>query len=139
MKSLNPINVAAAVIRRDNKILICSRKMPDQILAWEFPGGKLEPGENAGNALRRELLEELALEADILDILWMELLPDKPIKLIFIRTDIAPESAITTCEGQEFRWLPVKDLLNINLLPGDYNFAKYLLRCEKYKNYSKTP
>ncbi|MEG2076867.1 MAG: hypothetical protein RRY34_10215, partial [Victivallaceae bacterium] len=84
-------------------------------------------------------LEELALEADILDILWLEHLIDKPINLIFIRTNIAPAAKITPCEGQEFRWIPVADLLKINLLPGDFNFAKFLLRCENNKNYSNTP
>jgi 8-oxo-dGTP diphosphatase len=62
--------VVAAIITRapDNKILICQRRK-DQPLAlkWEFPGGKVEPGEEPRLALRRELQEELGIVADIGD------------------------------------------------------------------------
>lgn len=56
--------VVAAVIERDDRILICqrSRGQPHE-LKWEFPGGKLESGETPRDGLRRELLEELAIEA----------------------------------------------------------------------------
>lgn len=60
------IQVAAAVIVRDGKILIGQRPRGEWgELEWEFPGGKLEPGEDAPGALARELREELAIEADI--------------------------------------------------------------------------
>ena len=54
--------VVAALIVRDDTILICQRtKYQPMPLQWEFPGGKIEPGENAVEALVRELQEELAL------------------------------------------------------------------------------
>lgn len=60
------IQVAAAVIVRDGKILIGQRPRGEWgELEWEFPGGKLEPGEDAPIALARELREELAIEAEI--------------------------------------------------------------------------
>ena len=60
------IEVAAAVIVRDGKILIGQRPRGEWgELEWEFPGGKLEPGEDAPAALARELREELAIEAEI--------------------------------------------------------------------------
>lgn len=51
---------------REGKILICQRR-PDQPMAlqWEFPGGKIEPGESAEQALARELDEELGIKAEI--------------------------------------------------------------------------
>lgn len=58
--------VVAALIRRDGKLLICQRtKHQPMPLKWEFPGGKIEAGESAVNALVRELDEELGIQANI--------------------------------------------------------------------------
>jgi 8-oxo-dGTP diphosphatase len=60
------VHVVAAVIERDGKILIGQRKNKGRhALKWEFPGGKVEPGEERRDALARELREELAIEAEI--------------------------------------------------------------------------
>src|SRR5947209_20321288 len=56
------ITIAAAVIERDGRLLICQRKKGAALgLKWEFPGGKLEAGETAEAALARELQEELGV------------------------------------------------------------------------------
>ena len=56
--------VTAAVIERDGRILICRRRLDQQHPGkWEFPGGKLELGEEPSESLRRELREELNVEA----------------------------------------------------------------------------
>lgn len=58
--------VVAALIVRGTRILICQRtKHQPMALQWEFPGGKIEPGEEAKAALHRELDEELAIKATI--------------------------------------------------------------------------
>ena len=56
------IKVAAAVIRRGNCVFATERGYGEQKGGWEFPGGKLEPGETAKEALIREIREELATE-----------------------------------------------------------------------------
>lgn len=60
--------VVAALIVRDGKVLICQRtKYQPMPLKWEFPGGKIETGEQPHDALRRELDEELGIDASIGD------------------------------------------------------------------------
>jgi 8-oxo-dGTP diphosphatase len=58
--------VVAALILEDGKMLVCQRTRHQTMpLKWEFPGGKIENGEQPQNALRRELEEELGIDAKI--------------------------------------------------------------------------
>ncbi|MFI8416946.1 pyrimidine (deoxy)nucleoside triphosphate diphosphatase [Serratia sp. NPDC078593] len=60
------IDVVAAIIERDGKILLAQRDTnSDQAGLWEFPGGKVEPGETQPQALTRELAEELGINAQV--------------------------------------------------------------------------
>lgn len=60
------IQVTAAVIIKDKKILIAKRKKGDRLAhKWEFPGGKIEPNETPEECLQRELLEEFDIKAEI--------------------------------------------------------------------------
>jgi 8-oxo-dGTP diphosphatase len=59
-------HVVAALIFRDETVLICQRTRHQTMpLKWEFPGGKIEAGEQPRDALRRELEEELGIDASI--------------------------------------------------------------------------
>ena len=63
---LHMITVAAGIFEQDGRILICQRKRTGVFpLQWEFPGGKVEAGEDAQTCVKRELREELGVEADI--------------------------------------------------------------------------
>ncbi len=60
------LTVAAAILERGAEILVCRRRADGpHSLKWEFPGGKVEPGEEPAQALVRELREELGIEAII--------------------------------------------------------------------------
>ena len=60
--------VVAALIVKDGEILVCQRtRYQTMPLKWEFPGGKIEEGEQPRDALRRELDEELGIEAEVGD------------------------------------------------------------------------
>lgn len=61
-----PLAVTAAILWRDDRLLIARRVAPDWLAgAWEFPGGKIERGESPEDCLARELSEELALEVRV--------------------------------------------------------------------------
>jgi 8-oxo-dGTP diphosphatase len=63
---VTPKQVVAAIILRGNQVLICQRRADQPFaLQWEFPGGKQEAGESLADALRRELREELGIEATV--------------------------------------------------------------------------
>jgi len=66
MKKQSRIMVVAAVIEKGGRVLIAQRRQSDKLGGkWEFPGGKVEPDESAEQALKRELREELSIEAEI--------------------------------------------------------------------------
>lgn len=66
MSSVKRLDVVAAIIERNGKILLAQRGAgQDQAGLWEFPGGKVEPGESQPDALYRELREELAIDCRV--------------------------------------------------------------------------
>jgi 8-oxo-dGTP diphosphatase len=61
-----PLEVAAGLLRDGELVLVCQRSAAAaHPLRWEFPGGKLEPGESPESCLQRELLEELGIDATV--------------------------------------------------------------------------
>ncbi|MCO5116325.1 MAG: NUDIX domain-containing protein [Burkholderiaceae bacterium] len=102
------------LIRPDGRFLLTSRP-PGKVYAgyWEFPGGKLEPGESVEQALARELHEELGVTLDPAAITrWREQLVDYPhalVRLHFCRVT-AWQGELQMREGQSASWqrLPVQ-------------------------------
>jgi len=115
------VQVVAAVIRGcDGRVLLAQRPQhKHQGGFWEFPGGKVEPGESEVEALQRELNEELGLQAEILTplIRIQHDYPDKSVELsVWQVTRWQGESygsATQGCEGQSVAWVAPDDFLQL--------------------------
>lgn len=118
---MSRVVVAAAVIERDGRILLTQR-MPKAHLPgmWEFPGGKLEPGESAAAGLERELAEELGirvLAARPLLALRHDY-PELRVELAALLVErYAGEPA--GLEGQAVKWVRPAELYTHEMLPAD--------------------
>ncbi len=117
---MKQIEVVAALIKQENKVLATQRGYGEWKDGWEFPGGKIEAGETPEEALRREILEELAVEVEVQSRLvtveydypqfhltmhcyWCRLLKGEP----------------TLLEHEAARWLTHDQLDSVDWLPAD--------------------
>ena len=123
------MEVVAAVIERAGRILICQRKRGGRhALKWEFPGGKVEPGEGSAAALARELREELQIEAAIGPLVHAETVqyPDRPmIHLAFYRVTSFQGEPVNL-EFEQIVWEDPRNLAGYDFLEGDIEFVKKL-------------
>ena len=121
------MQVVAAVIVRNEEVLICQRKRGSRhALKWEFPGGKVEPGERFPDALARELREELEIEAKIGDQIGRHEVqyPNGPkIRLHFFRVTEFTGEPVNT-EFEQILWVPRQRLPDYDFLDGDVAFVK---------------
>lgn len=126
---MSPLIVTAALLRRENHILITKRPADKQQGGfWEFPGGKLHSDETPQQALQRELLEELDLAVEVGAIF----------EVVYHRYDWGPvlilvyecrplSDVIRNLEVSEHRWVRVEQLTDYELLPADQPIVDKLL------------
>ena len=129
MKERKSIRVAAAVIRDGDTIFATQRGYGEYKDWWEFPGGKIEPGETPQEALVREIREEL--DTDILvDELLMTVEYDYP--KFHLSMDCfwcrVKSGNLTLLEHEAARWLPLNDLWQVQWLPADFEVLKKIER-----------
>ena len=126
---MKTIHVVAAVIRNGDQIFATQRGYGEWKDYWEFPGGKIEPGESAQEALQREIREELAAEITVGELIdtveydypkfhlsmqcfWCELMGD----------------GFRLLEAEDARWLGHDELYSVNWLPADYGLIEKINR-----------
>jgi 8-oxo-dGTP diphosphatase len=124
------ITVVAALIRDDGKLLVCQRKRGTSFaLMWEFPGGKVKPGETLEQALVRELEEELGAKATIGSEVYRaqhryaEL--SDAIELIFFHAQLDPNK-VRNLVFEEILWRDPPSLPELNFLPADKELIEKL-------------
>jgi mutator protein MutT len=122
--------VVAAVVERGGRCLVALRPEGKRHGGmWEFPGGKLDPGESLLDAVRRELLEELAMEVESVGpTLGIVQDPGSEFAIHFveIRASGSPEAL----EHTELRWCSLEEMREIRLAPADASFVETLLSRE---------
>jgi 8-oxo-dGTP diphosphatase len=121
--------VVAALILRDNEILICQRAEGQAMpLKWEFPGGKVEPNEDLKDALHRELEEELGIDAVIgrkIVTIQHTYASGAALELYFFRVDEFKHE-IENRIFHDVRWVHRKDLPTYDFLEADIRLVKDL-------------
>jgi 8-oxo-dGTP diphosphatase len=121
------IAVVAAVIERGDAFLLTRRQRGVHLEGfWEFPGGKIDPGESHETALRRELREELDTDAELRDLMFeiTHDYGDKVITLHFYRCALLGEPRPLL--GQEMRWVPRAELPSLPFPPADVELIRLL-------------
>jgi 8-oxo-dGTP diphosphatase len=125
------IRVVAAVLHDSAGRVLLSQRPAGKALAglWEFPGGKLEPGEAAEAALRRELFEELGIRVgSCRPLLQLQHeYPERHVELLVWLVGHYDGEA-RGLEGQALRWVSVQELPALDLLPADLPIIEYLAR-----------
>ncbi|MDA0577932.1 MAG: (deoxy)nucleoside triphosphate pyrophosphohydrolase [Verrucomicrobia bacterium] len=123
-QSQNVILVVAAVMRRGHRYFI-ARRAPGERYAgeWEFPGGKVDPGETPEAALQRELREELAMQAEVGAYLGAVDLADTQRTLcIQFYAVTPPEGPVTLHAHDAFAWATLEELQAYPLVAADREF-----------------
>lgn len=120
---MSTLVVTAGVFVKDGTVLLTQRKPgTHQALTWEFPGGKVEEGEDPRDALARELGEEIGIRAvvgDVIDVTFHRY-PDRAVLLIFYAVTMAPGSAgPQPLDIADLHWATSQDLAEMPLSPAD--------------------
>ena len=123
--------VVAAVIEHDDRFLLTRRQSGVHLAGmWEFPGGKIDPGETDHGALERELREELDVDIEVGERMFRtrHTYADWTVDLSFYRCNLRSDPQPQL--GQEMRWVPRAELASLGFPPADTEFIALLTRVE---------
>lgn len=123
------ITVVAALIKKDNKVLIARRStgFQDVLGKWEFPGGKVENDETEENAIEREIKEEFEMDIRAIKFLTNNVCK-YPTKTIDLRLYECEYLSGDFClhDHSEYVFVKKEDILKYDLCPADIPLAKYV-------------
>lgn len=124
---MNHIEVVAAIIRKEDKIFATQRGYGEWKDWWEFPGGKMEPGESPQDALKREILEELSTEIKVNEYFCMVEYDYPQFHLtMHCYLCLLITEALNLNEHEAARWLAKCELDSVNWLPADKTIIEQL-------------
>lgn len=111
-----PLEVVAAIIADRGSYLSCRRRAGLRAGGfWEFPGGKVEPGESPAEAIKREILEELNCRVKVIRELWRDdtVQDDQVIRLICMETELEGERPSESTDHDALRWVTPSELATL--------------------------
>ncbi|GLY23187.1 (deoxy)nucleoside triphosphate pyrophosphohydrolase [Micromonospora sp. NBRC 101691] len=113
--------VVGAAIVADGRVLACARSAPPEVAGrWEFPGGKVEPGESETAALARECAEELAVRVEVGDRVGRDVrMAHGRAVLRVYAARLLGDDQPRALEHAEMRWLSADELDTVDWLPAD--------------------
>ena len=125
---MKPINVVAAIIKKNGSYFIAQRNKEKYMgLKWEFPGGKVDPGETLSQALSREIHEELNINIRVHEKLAQEKYKDNEINIVlhyFLCSII--DGTIKLNEHEAMKWVEKKDFDKYDFVAGDGNITSLI-------------
>jgi mutator protein MutT len=123
------IKVVAAIIRKGDNVLIAHRASHKSLPGkWEFPGGKVEDGENEKDALKRELYEEFSVETEVMDFVGSNIhhYDDFSIELSAFKVNIVCGN-LTLTDHDMIAWVNSENLGNYDIAEADIPLTKLVL------------
>ncbi|MGC5288164.1 (deoxy)nucleoside triphosphate pyrophosphohydrolase [Micromonospora sp. DT231] len=125
--------IVGAAIIRDGRVLACARAAPPEVAGmWEFPGGKVEPGETETDALVRECAEELAVRVEIGDRVGrnVRMAHGRSVLKVYAARLLHGDEP-RALEHEALRWLTADELDSVTWLPADTPIVAALRRLLK--------
>jgi 8-oxo-dGTP diphosphatase len=132
MHDSQPILVVAGIIVNGGRILVCQRHRSDAYgLQWEFPGGKVRAGEELKESLRRELAEELGIEAEVgAEVFRLRhQYPDRYVEVVFFAIE-KYRGELRNHVFEAVEWAPRSGLPAYNFLEADRELVKRIAQGE---------
>lgn len=123
------VTVVAALIEKDNKMLIAKRSTgdPNLIGYWEFPGGKVDEGEDELHAIEREIYEEFELRVETQEFIINNIYeyPNRTVDLRLYKC-IYKSGEFSLHAHSEYKWINKGDILSYELAPADIELAEHV-------------
>lgn len=125
------VKVAVGIISINSQVLVCQRRKTSRYaLKWEFPGGKFENGESVDECLRRELREELSINAVVGREFFRRewLYPDSGSFEVFYHHVPSFTGTIRNNVFEQIRWFSLSELARVDMLEGNKDAVDLLVR-----------
>jgi 8-oxo-dGTP diphosphatase len=116
-----PLIIVGAAIILDGRVLACERAEPPEMSGkWEFPGGKVEPGEGEAEALVRECEEELGIVVEVGERVGSDIALNHGNAILKVyQASLTNGRQPTPLEHSDLRWLSIDELNSVPWLPAD--------------------